>query len=172
MSWRRSDLYALTFFTGAAVLLVLLQVVPFSYGRDYSSGGGVAEMKAFMGYQIWPELLSEVLDPGSFDLLGAAITGGLLLGTVVVLVSPFVIRIVAANRVLWWFITVISSLVFVGLTVIFCWLLAVETPDPEYWQMGPGLFCIMVFPMCHLAGVLCIRRREVDSSLASGLETR
>ncbi|MBK1827482.1 hypothetical protein [Haloferula rosea] len=172
MTWRRSDLFALAFFTGAAVLLILLQVVPFSYGRDYSSGASVAEMKAFMGYRIWPELLSEVIDPGSFDLLGAAISGGLLLGTLVVLVSPFVIGIVAANRVLWWFIAVSSSLVVVGLTVMFCWLLVVETPNPDYWQMGPGLVCIMVFPMCHLAGVLCIRRREADTSLASGVETR
>jgi len=171
VNWRRSDRVALAFFLTALVLLVVLQVVPFSYRLVYGAGPD-PERTAFMGYEIWAEVFDELVDVTSWDMQGAVISGALVLGSLTVCLSPFLIRLIAVNRALWWFLAVSSGLVFVGLTVLFLWMLGIDPPDSRHWKSGPGLKCLIAFPAFHFLGVLWIRRDVAVHGLAPQVEDR
>lgn len=167
MNRRPLDRWALGLFSVSLMLAVILQVVPFSYSASFS-GGSDRAMEAFMGYQIWKEVVGELMNFTSFDVQGLIISVALLLGATMVIASPFVVQVIASNRAIWWLTAISSGLVFIGLTVVFSWMLGMDPPDPEYWRIGPGLICLMVFPVTHFAGVLCVRHMEAGTALAPG----
>lgn len=165
MSFRRSDKWALGLLALALLLFIAVQVVPFSYQHVYGRGQD-SNFQGFKGYEIWSEIIDELADFGSLDMGSSVISFALVLGTVMVISGPFLVRVIASSRALWWFYAVSSGMVFVGLSVVLMWMLIVDPPDPAYWRMGPGFACLMAFPPIHFVGVLWIRRDAPVGGLA------
>jgi hypothetical protein len=169
MKWRRSDQTAVILLVIAAINLLVIQVVPFSINKDYSDP---TREERFMGYEIWVEIFEELTDFGSFDALGVMISVALISGSLLVLCSPFLVNVVSGNRVIWWFVVSMSGLVLVSLTGYFSWMLLMDPPDADDWRPGPGLFMMMIFPVMHFSGILCILRRRLIGDLAQAPEGR
>lgn len=170
IGWRKSDRWALGCFAVALGLFTVLHLVPFSYLS--SSFDSDARWEPTFGYEIWIEIIPQLIDfAGAFDTeYVTSVTW--VLASVLVVASVFLIRVIAANRALWWLTALTSGATVVGLTFIVGWLLLVERPDLTYWRAGPGVACLLVFPVVHFVGVLFIRRRDPGPALAPEADAR
>lgn len=162
---RVSDRVATVLLATAVVCLLLVQILPVVH---FGSG----RLEPFHGYEIWAEvveILNEFDDANAVDLV---INTALVLGSTLVLVSPFVVMPVSVNRVLWWCLAICSGMAAVGVSGALGWILLTDPPDPAHWRRGAGFPFLMFFPLFHFAGVLSIRRRETCTDLAPEAEAR
>ena len=160
--FRAMDKVALGFFVAALLSFVAAHFFPlFSY-MDYDAMDPFVNdpeivMKDFMGWQIWPLGLDLLESFQSSDISSLLFVGGLLMAAATFLTSPFLLRSVALNRLLWWLLFVASVLSITGLTGVLMWWL-IREPLSEDEVIGLGLPLLMAAPLLHLCGVLSIRK--------------
>lgn len=162
MKARKSDLLAGALLIAAAVLFLLFQALPIS-SRKVSDNHWLAEH----GYVVWSEMGEMLSRPGRLDMESGLITAGILMGTALAMASPFLIGILSRSRLLWWVAVLASALVFCGVTGVVGWNLMDSFHDPTVFRWKSGMACLVLWPLLHFVGVLCIRKREPEQPAAT-----
>lgn len=158
MIWRWTDRVALGCFSSVWVAMLLFHVLPVVSSR----WGGSWEH--YRGWVIWEQWWEGVkgFDELDFDWPDAPIWAALHLAALMYLVSPFVIRLLASNRIVWWLFVVMSSMALVGITGILqaeIW----NDFEPGYETIRSGFWLLMASPVIHFTGVLFVRKRREGS---------
>lgn len=160
MTWRWTDRVALGCFTAVLVAMALFHVLPVSSHR----WGGGTGWQHYYGWEIWDEWWDGVkdFDEVNFKWPDAPIWAALHLAFLMFLASPFVIRILGSNRLIWWLFSVMSLMTMMGLTLVLGWVVLRDF-DVANERIGAGFWLLMASPVLHFIGVLFVRRRRVGS---------
>ena len=167
MNDRVCDRVARGFFIAALMLFVVMNAVPFSESVYFAPP--VDEIHALYGWEIWPEVIPDLVDLDNMSLESKGPSFAWVLGAGMVVASPFLVRPLSMNRVIWWCMMLASGLIVLGLTGVLGWMLITDPFDPTAFRPRAGLFILLTYPVVHFLGVLCVRRRmpeDPSSALA------
>lgn len=155
MSWRWTDRVALGCFVGAIAALIGFQLFPLECHRWNG------EWQVVWGWEIWEGWWDGVKSFPDIDWVGieAIVWAGIHLMLILVGGSPFVIRALVSNRLLWWTTCIASATCFMIINGYLVWYEMVEV-DPRYERSEFGLCCLFVCPLLHFTGVLFLRKKE------------
>lgn len=154
---RRSDRVATGFLLAAVVAYAAMHVLPCSYSPA-SGPAGEVDWEAYLGYEIWEDLLPSAADFTDPDVLDWVFSMGFLLLSVMVGACPFLVVPLSHSRVLWWSVVLCSGMVVVSLVGVLGWLLVTSAAYDEDWRSGPGLVLFFAAPILNFVGLLCVRK--------------
>jgi hypothetical protein len=133
---QRMNRIAMVLFVASAMVFVFFHFLPWS-------NTGMRRL----GWEIWPFLM----DVQNFMGTSLLPSSGFVANALLTLSSPFLMRIFPVSRLVRRFCQVVSIMAFVSLSGYLIWSLRRGTLP------GPGMTCLMVGQLLHLAGSLCLR---------------
>ena len=165
MKARKSDLVAMGFLIAAVVAFVLYQVlVEYRFAYSVNEPGLIWE--EVRGFEVWM-MVYEAQIAGYLDHFFRFMIGGLVIGVVVTLVSPFLVGVLVRSRPLWWLVVSCSGLAVVGMVGGSAWQWisdwGVSNDELEY---AFGFYCSLAFPILNFIGLLFVRRRVATLEVA------
>lgn len=152
MNERWTDRIARGCFLAALVCLASFHFLVF---ESFGWGG---EWDDFRGWEIWRVWWSGVGDFANLDWFGmqAVLWAAIHLMVLLVVASPFLVRWLAASRLLWWLTCGCSAVAMVGIVGYLSWNVWDEL-GLDYYRLGPGYGVLLTCPILHFIGVMFVR---------------
>ncbi len=137
---RNGRIASMTLLIAALVLFVAFHFLP---------GFGPNEK----GWHVWPYLSHTLLNPRFLiqQPTNCIANASFLNFSLLIVVSPFLTRILRKSRLVWWLATSFSGLAAVGFFVV----ISSETHDLH--RLGWGILCLLIAPFLNFSGLILAR---------------
>ncbi len=158
VKWRWTDRVALGCFVGSLLAFVAFNFLVFEAHR------WTGEWLEVRGWVVWKHWWKGVMNIDRLEWFGmeALVWAGIHLAVLLVFASPFMVKALASNRLVWWLACVSSALTMIAIGGGLLFFEMSGWGEP-FEGIGPGWWALLMTPPVHFCGVLFVRRREKGS---------
>lgn len=113
------------------------------------------------GWHAWLELRDVIENPKSLDATDAVLIACFLNFSLLIVVSPFLKKVLSKSPWAWWGAVIFSGLAGVGFWAMY--LIGVMHYGYDFKHQGVGLWCLQFAPVFNFIGLLLARRKFPES---------